>query len=89
MLQEYRGLAIVFAVAGLALAAYFIKWVIMAPKPPPPPVQSVYVEVLPQSAPGSDAAPRGDTAPRGDAAARGDAAPRNDTAPQKSPPPAP
>jgi len=74
MLEEYRGLAIVFAVAGLALAAYFIKWVVMAPKPPPPPVQSVYVEVLPQSA------------PRSDAAARGDAAPRNDTAPQKSPP---
>jgi hypothetical protein len=48
MVEEYRGLAIVFAVIGVLLAAYFIKWIILAPTPPPPPVQSVYIEELPQ-----------------------------------------
>ena len=47
MIEEYRGLAIVFAVLFLALTAYFIKSVIAAPKPKPPPVQSVYVEMVP------------------------------------------
>ena len=48
MVEEYRGLAIVFAVIAVALAAYFIKWVIFAPKKPPPPVQSVFIETVPQ-----------------------------------------
>jgi hypothetical protein len=47
MFEEYRGLAIVFAVLGLALAAYFIKSMLAAPKTPPPPVQSVYIEAVP------------------------------------------
>jgi hypothetical protein len=47
MIEEYRGLAIAFAVLGLALAAYFIKSLLAAPKPAPPPVQSVYIEVVP------------------------------------------
>ncbi len=47
MIEEYRGLAIVFAVLGLALAAYFIKSMLAGPKPPPPPVQSVYIETVP------------------------------------------
>ena len=47
MIEEYRGLAIVFAVLGLALAVYFIKSVLAAPKPAPPPVQSVYIETVP------------------------------------------
>ena len=47
MVEEYRGLAIVFAVLGLALAAYFIKSMLAAPKPAPPPVQSVYIETVP------------------------------------------
>jgi hypothetical protein len=51
MIEEYRGLAIVFAIVALALAAYFIKSVLSAPKPPPPPVQSVYVEALPAKQP--------------------------------------
>ena len=45
MLQEYRGLAIAFAILGLALAVYFIKSMLAAPKPPP--VQSVYIETVP------------------------------------------
>ena len=51
MIEEYRGLAIVFAALGLALAAYFIKSMLGAPKPPPPPVQSVYIETLPPKEP--------------------------------------
>jgi hypothetical protein len=47
MLEEHRGLVIVFGILFLALAAYFVKSVLAAPKPPPPPVQSVYVEVVP------------------------------------------
>jgi hypothetical protein len=50
MIEEYRGLAIVFAVLALALAAYIIKSIITAPKPPPPPVQSVYIEAVPPKA---------------------------------------
>ncbi len=51
MFEEYRGLAIVFAILGVALAAYFIKYILAAPKPTPP-VQSVYIEsVPPQSKP--------------------------------------
>ena len=41
MVEEYRGLAIVFAVIALGLAVYFVKSVLSAPKPAPPPVQSV------------------------------------------------
>ena len=47
MLEEYRGLAIVFAVIGVALAAYFIKWIVLAPAPAAPAVQSVYIDVVP------------------------------------------
>jgi hypothetical protein len=48
MFEEYRVLAIVFAIIGVALAAYFIKWMLWTPQRPPPPVQSVYIEVVPQ-----------------------------------------
>jgi hypothetical protein len=48
MLEEYKGLAIVFAILALALAAYFIKSVRAARPAPPPPTQSVYIEVVPQ-----------------------------------------
>jgi hypothetical protein len=51
MVEEYRGLAIVFAVLGLALAAYFIKSMLAAPKPAPPPVQQVYIETVPAKDP--------------------------------------
>jgi len=47
MVEDYRTLAIVFAIIALAFTVYFIKWVILAPKKPPPPVQSVYIENLP------------------------------------------
>jgi hypothetical protein len=48
MVEEYRGLAIVFGILAVALAAYFVKWMLArrAP-PPPPPIQSVYIEVVP------------------------------------------
>jgi hypothetical protein len=49
MLEEYRGLAIVFAILALALAAYFIKS-LRASRPPPPP-QPVYIQAVPQNAP--------------------------------------
>jgi hypothetical protein len=49
MLQEYKGLAIVFAILALALAAYFIKSLRTAR--PPTPTQSVYIQVIPQNAP--------------------------------------
>jgi hypothetical protein len=52
MFEEYRGLAIVFAVLGVALTVYFIMSMLRAPKPSLPPVQSVYVEpVAPKPAP--------------------------------------
>ena len=51
MLEEYRGLAIVFAILGLALGAYFIKSIRAARPPSPPPAQSVYIQVIPQNAP--------------------------------------
>ncbi|MHB8476147.1 MAG: hypothetical protein ACYDBZ_07670 [Steroidobacteraceae bacterium] len=50
MIEEYRGLAIVFAVLFLALAVYFVKSVLAAPTPKPP-TQSVYVEMVPRDAP--------------------------------------
>ena len=50
MLEEYRGLAIVFAILALALAAYFIKSVRAARPPTAPPAQSVYIQVVPQNA---------------------------------------
>jgi hypothetical protein len=56
MVEEYRGLAIVFAILALALTAYFIRSMLRAPKPAPPPVQSVYIEPLPPKKP--PAAPR-------------------------------
>ena len=51
MIEEYKGLAIVFAILALALAAYFIKSLRAARPAPPPPAQSVYIEVVPQNAP--------------------------------------
>jgi hypothetical protein len=56
MVEEYRGLAIVFAVLALALTVYFIRSMLRAPNPAPPPVQSVYIETLPRNDP--PAAPR-------------------------------
>ena len=64
MFEEYRGLAIVFAILALALAAYFIKSLRAARPPAPPPIQSVYIEVVPQnSAPAPQAAPAPQNAP--------------------------
>jgi Na+-transporting methylmalonyl-CoA/oxaloacetate decarboxylase gamma subunit len=57
MVQEYRGLAIVFAVLALALAVYFISSMLRAPSPAPPPVQSVYIETLPRNGPAPQNAP--------------------------------
>jgi hypothetical protein len=49
MIQEYRGVAIVFAIIGLGLAVYFVKSMLRGPHvPPPPPPQSVYIEVVPR-----------------------------------------
>ena len=48
MIEEYKGLAVLFAVLFLALAAYFVKSILAAPKPPPPPPQSVYIDVVPK-----------------------------------------
>jgi hypothetical protein len=51
MVQEYRGVAIVFAILGLGLAAYFVKSVLRGPHvSPPPPPQSVYIEMVPRKA---------------------------------------
>ena len=51
MVQEYRGLAIVFTIIGLVLAVYFVKSLLRGPHvPPPPPPQSVYIEVVPRKA---------------------------------------
>jgi hypothetical protein len=50
MVQEYRSLAIVFAIIGLALAVYFVKSLLRGPHVPPPPPQSVYIEVVPRKA---------------------------------------
>jgi hypothetical protein len=47
LLEEYRVLAIVFGVLGLALGVYFVKSMLRAPPPPAPVLQSVYVETLP------------------------------------------
>jgi hypothetical protein len=51
VLAQYRGLSIVFGILAFALAAYFIKSVLAAPHKPPPPAQSVYIEVVPQKDP--------------------------------------
>jgi hypothetical protein len=48
MIEEYRGLAIVFAILFLALVVYFVKSVLAAPKPQAPPAQSVYIDVVPR-----------------------------------------
>ena len=47
MIEEYRGLTILFGILAVALALYFVRSVLRAPKPAPPPVQSVYVDVVP------------------------------------------
>lgn len=47
MLEEYRGLAIVFGILALALAVYFIQSIRAAPHSAPP-AQSVYIEMIPQ-----------------------------------------
>ena len=47
MIEEYKGLAVVFAILFAALAVYFVKSILAAPKPAPPPTQSVYIEVVP------------------------------------------
>jgi hypothetical protein len=48
MVEEYRGLAIVFGILALALAAYFVKSMLARrPAPPPPPPQSVYIDLVP------------------------------------------
>lgn len=49
--EEHRALTIVFGIAALALAAYFVKWIVLAPAHQPPPLPSVYVEMVPQNAP--------------------------------------
>ncbi len=49
LLEEYRGLAIVFGVLALALAVYFVRSILRAPPPPPPAQQSVYIEPLQQN----------------------------------------
>jgi hypothetical protein len=51
MFEEYRALTIVFGILALALAAYIIKSILRAPPPKPLPVQSVYIEAIPQSPP--------------------------------------
>ena len=51
MIEEYKGLAVAFGLLFLILTAYFVKWMLAAPKPAPPPVQSVYVDVVPQDRP--------------------------------------
>ena len=51
MIEEHKGLAIVFGVLFLALAAYFVKSILAAPRPAPPPVQSVYIDVVPEPSP--------------------------------------
>jgi hypothetical protein len=47
MLEEYRVLAIVFGILFAALAVYFVKSVLRGPQRAPPPVQSVYIDVVP------------------------------------------
>ncbi len=49
MAEEYRPLAIAFWIVAFLLAVYFVWSVMRAPKPKPPPVQSVYIEALPQT----------------------------------------
>ena len=48
MFEEYKGLAVVFGILFVALAVYFVKSMLAAPVPKPPPPQSVYIEVVPQ-----------------------------------------
>jgi len=51
MVEEYRGLAVVFAILGLALTVFFVKSLLRGPHaPPPPPPQSVYIDVVPRKA---------------------------------------
>jgi hypothetical protein len=51
VLAQYKGLSIVFGILALALTAYFIKSLFAAPHKPPPPAQSVYIDVVPQKGP--------------------------------------
>jgi hypothetical protein len=50
LLAEHKGIAIVFGILCLALAAYWIKSLGAAHNSPPAP-QSVYIEVVPQKVP--------------------------------------
>ena len=59
VLEEHRALGVVFGILALALAAYFIKSILRAPVHQPPPPPSVYVEMVPQSAPQPPAHLRG------------------------------
>jgi hypothetical protein len=47
VLAEYRVLSIIFAIAALALAAYFIKWMFAGRHAPEPALPSVYIEAIP------------------------------------------
>ena len=47
MVEEYRGLAVVFAILALALTAYFIKSLLAGHAAQPAPEPSVYVDVVP------------------------------------------
>ncbi len=51
LLAQHKTLVIVFAILALALAVYFIKSLRAARPSPPPPSQSVYIQVVPENAP--------------------------------------
>ena len=51
MFEEHRALSWVFGILALAMAVYFVKSILRAPVHQPPPPPSVYVEMVPQSAP--------------------------------------
>ncbi len=48
LLTQHKGVTIVFGILCLALAAYWVKSV-RAARDLPPPVQSVYIEMVPQT----------------------------------------
>ena len=50
LLTQHKGVTIVFAILCVALAAYWIKS-LRAARNAPPPVQSVYIDMLPQTPP--------------------------------------
>ena len=47
---DHKAIVIIFGILCLALAAYWIKSVRAAPRPAPPPVQAVYVDMVPPPA---------------------------------------